>query len=269
MPCEELVCRCAQPIVELNGVSFSYAKNSVVVDVTFHVDRGKFVGLIGPNGGGKTTLIKLILGELTPDSGEVKVFGKPASLLSGKERAKIGYVPQRLQVEVNFPATALEVVLMGAYSKAGFFKSAKRFKEKALDALEQMNVKELAHKPFGELSGGQQQRVFVARALVAEPEILILDEPTLGFDTIALSNFFALLKNLQKQRCLSIVVSSHEVGLLRRYSDMLACLNRSLHWHGRAELLSDEVVQKAYFCEFSDYVSSHKELHEAIDKLRH
>lgn len=249
-------------------MSFSYAKAPVVVNVTFHVDGGKFVGLIGPNGGGKTTLIKLILGELTPDSGVVKVFGKLAHLMNGKERTKIGYVPQKFQVDTSFPATALEIVLMGAYSKAGFFRSAKKFKNRALDAFEQMDIKDLAHKPFGELSGGQQQRVFVARALVAEPEILILDEPTLGFDTVALNNFFALLKNLQKERCLSIVVASHEVGLLRRYSDMLACLNRSMHWHGKTELMSDEVVQQAYFCEFSDYVSSHKELHEAIDKAR-
>jgi len=252
--------------IEVKDVGFAYAEQPVLKGVSFDINAGEFVGLIGPNGGGKTTLIRLMLGELTPDSGEVNVFGTPAHALGWRERSRIGYVPQKAQVDLKFPASALEVVLMGAYSRAGLFRSARRFKAQALDALEQVGTKDLADEPIGELSGGQQQRVLVARALVSEPDILIMDEPTTGFDSRTLIKFFELLKRLQEERGLSIVVASHEVGLLRRYSDTLACLNRMVHWHGKTDRISDELVREAYTCEFADYLSARSEFDEVKPK---
>jgi len=249
-----------KPVIDLRQVSFSYGSRPAVLEaVDFKVTDGEFLGLIGPNGGGKTTLLKLVLGLLRPHSGEVLVLGRHAIAL-GQERRLLGYVPQDTGISKHFPATVLDVALMGTYANLGLLRWPGRMeREAAREALRQTGLEGLEHGLAGKLSGGQQQRLAIARALVSQPRLLLLDEPTSGLDTGGQSQLFALLQRLREQHKLTVVMVSHDVTALAHYADQVACLNRTIHWHDRSEMLSEAVLRKVYACELDAFFIQHRQ----------
>jgi zinc transport system ATP-binding protein len=181
----------------------------------------------------------------------VVVFGQEAQRL-GRERRRVGYVPQRERAAINFPATALDTVVMGSFSALGYGRRVgRREREAAMRILELMGIPHVANKPLRQLSGGQQQRVFVARALVSRPELLLVDEPTVGMDVGGQESFFAELKALQTEMGLTVVMATHDMDHVRDVAGWLACVSRQVHWHGPAEDLTDEQFHTA--CELGAY----------------
>jgi zinc transport system ATP-binding protein len=238
-------------IVQVEHADFSWDGNEVLHDCNLEVRAGQFLGLLGPNGGGKTTLIRLILGELVPDQGRVLVFGREAHRL-GPERRLIGYVPQRERAEVNFPATALDTVVMGTFSGLGFGRRVHRAqREAARRILELMGIPDVADQPLRQLSSGQQQRVFVARALVNRPELLLVDEPTVGMDVGGQESFFEELHALQEEMRMTVIMATHDIDHIRHVAGWLACVSRQIYWHGPSEELTKDELHVA--CELGAY----------------
>lgn len=224
------------PAIELNHVYFHYdSTKPVLEDIHFTMNQGEFLGIVGPNGSGKSTLIKLLLGLLTPNRGEVKLFGK--RLQEFRDWSQIGYVSQKANsFNTAFPATVFEVVSTGLYGKMGLFRwLGKKEKSRIIRAIEMVGLKEYAHQEIGKLSGGQQQRTFIARALVSNPRILILDEPTVGVDTESVTRFFELIEHLHQHVGVSILLVSHDIGAITNRVDKIACLNKKLFFHGHAD----------------------------------
>jgi len=219
-------------IIECTDVNFRYEQSTVLEDISLEVKEGEFWALIGPNGSGKSTLINIILGLLKADQGTVKLFGQNVD--SFKQRERIGYVSQKSNsFNSGFPATVLEVVKSGLTRKAGLFKSfSKHDEQKALDALRIVKMEDFASQNIGELSGGQQQRVFIARALVGEPDLLIMDEPTVGIDQKNVASFYSMLNELNREHGIAILLVTHEIDLVTELATHVACLNRSIHFHG-------------------------------------
>ncbi len=217
-------------ILKITNVSFSYGEVPVLRDVNLDVKERDFLGIIGPNGGGKTTLLKLILGLLEPDSGKIELFGQTPQ--AGREFT--GYVPQFLQFDRDFPITVLEVVLVSFWNvkKIGF-RYSKSEKEKALAALRLVGMEQYARTQIGALSGGQIQRVFIARALALEPKLLILDEPLASIDPVWQTEFYKLLHSLNKET--TIILVTHDVGVISTYVDQIACVNQTIHFHGSTD----------------------------------
>lgn len=232
-----------QPIVEIVDLSFSYSGQEVLSAVNFAVYSGDFVAIIGPNGGGKTTLMKLVLGLLQPTGGTIRVGGK----VPGRGGAVIGYVPQTINHNHNFPASALDVVLMGRHSpeKRWNLFYGRDDRVAALRALERMEMDTYAERKITDLSGGQRQRVLIARALVTEPDLLVLDEPTASIDTKGQTVFFNLLKTLNKD--LTILVVSHDLLVVSSYAKSIACVNKRLHYHNIVGSTS-ELMNAFYSC---------------------
>lgn len=227
-------------IVEITDLDFAYDGEAILKDVNLTIRLKDFVAIIGPNGGGKTTLLKLILGLLAPVRGTVCVDGK-----SPQEASPcIGYVPQNVHTNSNFPITAIDVVLMGKLNpKKHLSRRATADRRDALEALERMEMADYADKKIGMLSGGQRQRVFIARALVAQPKLLILDEPTASIDTKGQGDFYRLLNELNKD--ITILVVSHDLLVISRYVKSVACVNKKLHYHDRAEI-TGEMLETMY-----------------------
>ncbi|RXT13543.1 metal ABC transporter ATP-binding protein [Ammoniphilus sp. CFH 90114] len=221
-----------QPIIQCKDIHFNYSHNEVLKDVHFIVEQGDYVGLVGPNGSGKSTLLKIILGLVQPKQGEVKLFGIPTS--SFKDWYKIGYVSQKANsFNSGFPATVYEVVSMGLYGKMGLFKRLNRqHHESIMEAIEQVGLSSLADRNIGKLSGGQQQRAFIARALVSKPSLLILDEPTVGVDTESVDRFYHLLAKLHQEHQLTLLMVTHDIGMMTHHVNKVACLNKRIHFHG-------------------------------------
>ncbi len=231
-------------IVELNNIYFSYSTEEVVKNVTLKIHKGDYVGIVGPNGGGKTTLLKLMLGLLRPDGGVIKFFG--TDIKEFKEWSRIGYVPQNTHVEMNFPVTAEEMVAMGRYGKRGLFRfPTKEDKRKTLEALKQVDMIDYKDRQIHDLSGGQQQRVFIARALASEPEIIFLDEPTVGVDVKTQKQFYTLLRKLNKDLELTLVLVTHELDVVAHEATELGYINRTLEYYGEPE----EFLKGKYFHE--------------------
>ncbi|HWI61843.1 MAG TPA: metal ABC transporter ATP-binding protein [Symbiobacteriaceae bacterium] len=221
------------PLVQLADVSFGYGGDPVLDGVDLNVNRGDYLGLIGPNGSGKTTLLKLILGTLAaPKRGEIRLFGVNAR--DFRERWKIGYVAQKAaSFNSGFPATVEEVVMTGLAARRGLWRLfTGEDKKAARTALEKVGMVSFKDRLIGRLSGGQQQRVFIARALVSRPELLILDEPTVGVDVQAENQFYELIRELRAQMGLTVVLVSHDIGAVAHEVTSLACLNRRLFYHG-------------------------------------
>ncbi len=221
-----------EPIVTMNNIRFSYENKIILDNINFEIVKGKFMGLIGPNGGGKTTLIKLMLGLLKPDKGSIKLFNQPID--SFNERNKIGFVSQKANsFNPGFPATVFEVVSTGLTAKIGYFKFLnKKHKAKILHAIELVDMLEYAYENIGNLSGGQQQRIFIARTLVNEPELLILDEPTVGIDQENVKRFYDLLHKLNQEQEITMLLVTHDTGIMTEYVTDIVCLNKTLHFHG-------------------------------------
>ncbi len=239
----------AEPIsiISLKDICVHLGEKDVLHDINRDIEEGSFVGLIGPNGGGKTTLLKVILGLMEPTRGRVWVYGHPPSELAGAGHS-VGYVSQRSLVDLDFPVSVLDVVLMGTYGKVGLFrKPGKECTELAMECLHLTGMSEDARRPIGRLSGGQQKRVFIARALVSQSKLLILDEPTAAVDIAAQQSFYHLLNHLRSQLSLTIIMSTHDIGAVQFHADRIACLNRALYYYGAVpEAFSKEFVEKLY-----------------------
>lgn len=250
-------------IIKINDLSFSYGNQTVLKDVNLEIKRGEFFGLIGPNGSGKSTLLKIILGLLPLQKGEVFLFGKPIHKFN--EWNNIGYVSQKASsFNTGFPATVTEVVSMGLFGKKGLFRYlSKEDKKKVDEAVNLVDLTDLKKRNIGKLSGGQQQRTFIARALVNEPKLLIMDEPTVGIDSETTKQFYNLLRKLNKEMGISIVLVSHDIAVITKQVTKIACLNRGLHFHGSpAEFeQSQEILQKTYGYEMG-LVEHHHNLEE-------
>ncbi len=217
--------------VSIENLSFAYNSTWILKDINLEVARGEFVGVIGPNGGGKTTLIKLMLGLLRPARGRIKILGRPPAEVSHR----IGYVPQDIHLNRNFPVSALDVVLMGRLSPgAGWSLRDPEAKKAALEALARMEMEPYANWRMDALSGGQRQRVFIARALVSQPELLLLDEPTASIDMEGQADFFHLLQELNSS--MTIIIVSHDLMLMATHVKSVACVNQHLHYHDAAAM---------------------------------
>ena len=229
-------------IIDIKNLSFSYNGEVVLEDVNLSIEQKDFVAIIGPNGGGKTTLVKLILGLLSPLKGTIIVDGKSPHEAS----PCIGYVPQNVHINQNFPITVMDVVLMGKLDPRQPLSSRSASNRlDALAALEHMNMAAYADKKIGMLSGGQRQRVLIARALVTKPKLLLLDEPTASIDTKGRDDLYQLLSELNQD--ITVVVVSHDLLVISRYVKSIACVNKSLHYHNQAEN-SREMLDTMFLC---------------------
>lgn len=236
-------------VIKLDHISHSYGDKPVLQDVNLEIKQGTFMGLVGPNGGGKTTLIKIILGLIEPTAGNVYLLDQPISKFHDWNR--IGFVSQKANTfNKGFPATVFEVVAMGLTAKIGYLKfMRKKHKQKVLEAIDMVDMREYAYKNIGELSGGQQQRIFIARALVSEPSLLILDEPTVGIDYKNVERFYELLHELNTKQNLTLLLVTHDTGVMTEYATNVVCLNKTLHFHGNTKeysQLSTEDLSEIY-----------------------
>ncbi len=236
------------PIIDIGGLSFSYSgEQPVLKDINLKICEGDFVGLIGPNGGGKSTLLKLIVGILQIQNGSIKLFGK--ELKDFKEWHRIGYVSQNAaHFDRRFPATVWEIVSMGRISQKGFFKSFNAEDKKMIEqSLKDVDMLEYKDRPLYQLSGGQQQRVFIARALSSNPSLLALDEPTIGIDVKVQEEFYLLLQKLRKEKNLTIILVSHDIDVIATQANIFACLNQELVFHGEPkDFIKDDYMEKLY-----------------------
>lgn len=222
-------------VAEVEHICFDYGGERVLDEVSLRVRRGDFLGIIGPNGSGKTTLLRVLLGLLRPSCGHVRLFG--IDIRGFRDWHQVGYVPQKAVVfESRFPASVLEVVISGRSGLAGLggrFAAADH--EAALNALETVGLMPYRDRPVGRLSAGQQQRVFIARALASSPALLLLDEPTVGVDIDAQEQFYSLLRRLHRDFGTTLVLVSHDISVVAEEVTQLACLNRTLVFHGSPE----------------------------------
>jgi len=214
-------------IIDIKNLSFSYQKQKVLENINLCVKEGDFLAIIGPNGGGKSTLLKLILGINSVKEGSIKIFGEKPH----KNLQKIGYVPQNTNVNTDFPIKVIEVVLMGHIgTKRPLFGYAEEEKRCALGALAQVGMEKFANEKIGSLSGGQRQRVMIARALCAHPKVLILDEPTASIDVEGQKQIYQLLKELNSY--ITIIVVSHDLSFIMQYATTVVHINKTLSFHG-------------------------------------
>jgi zinc transport system ATP-binding protein len=227
-------------VVSIEGLSFSYGEQAVLQGIDFELAAGDFVGLVGPNAGGKSTLLKLILGLLDPQTGRVRVLGRPPR----ESRRRVGYVAQHPTFPRDFPISVEQVVLMGRLgvgAMAGWYRKSDHAASRR--ALEEVEAGDLARRPIGTLSGGQLQRVLLARALVGDPDLLILDEPTANIDQRMEGDIFDLLASLRER--LTILVVSHDIAFISSYVKRVACLNRTLICH-RTDAVDSDVIKDLY-----------------------
>jgi zinc transport system ATP-binding protein len=219
-------------IIEIKNISFSYNEEVILRDINLSIHRGDYLGIVGSNGSGKTTLLRIILRLLSPKKGSIELFGQDISIF--KDWSKIGYVPQKvINFDNNFPVTVEEVVMMGRYGKLGLFKKAgKEDKQEVYKALEHVDMLSYRNRPIGDLSGGQQQRVFIARALAGNPEIIFLDEPTVGIEKDIKEKFYKLLHDLNEKLELTIVIVTHDIESMSHEAMHVACIkNHTLVFH--------------------------------------
>lgn len=232
-----------EPVVEVDGVSFAYDERPVIEDISLSIGRGELFGLVGPNGGGKTTLMKVMLGLLRPSGGSVRLFGVPAAAF--QEGHRLGYVAQHAtETEQRIPVTVREVVRMGRYPHVGLNGLTAADESLVDDALARAGIADLADMRVGHLSGGQKQRTYIARVLAAEADLLALDEPSVGIDADARDRFYDLLDDLNESG-VTIILVEHDLGLVVDRADRVACINRTIKYLGGAEafLGSDALVE--------------------------
>jgi zinc transport system ATP-binding protein len=229
-------------VIRLDHVTVSFDNDIALEDISFEVMSNDFLGIIGPNGGGKTTLLKTLLGVIKPDEGKVYIYGKPPI----KARAVMGYVPQISTFDNQYPINVHDVVLMGRINKTSLLaRYNDRDKDMAVKAMEQVGMEKYANRQIGKLSGGQVQRVLIARALASAPKILLLDEPTASIDPEFETDLYELLHELNND--LTIILVSHDIGAISRHVSSVACLNRKLYHHGHKDL-TPEVIESLYGC---------------------
>ncbi len=249
-----------ETLVKLEGVWLYLEGIPVLEDIYLSIKTNDFLGIIGPNGGGKSSLLKVILGLYTPQSGSVTFPGKRAN----EARKQISYVPQINHFDRNFPIDVMDTVLTGRLNKRGLLRKYKtEDKDIALDALLTVGMEGYRNRAIGELSGGQRQRVFIARALVSEPELLLLDEPMSGLDPDFETELYTLLDVLKEKMAIAIV--SHDVGIISGHVNAIACLNRRLHYHDGTEV-TQEMIDETFGCpmEILTHGHPHRVAHRSL-----
>ncbi|MEN8743293.1 MAG: ABC transporter ATP-binding protein [Lentimonas sp.] len=250
-------CNCethaGEPVVCFEGVSFRYGRALVIEDADFDIYKGESVCIVGPNGGGKSTLLKLMLGLLKPEKGSVHLLGASPK----RARARVGYVPQHIDFDPLFPVSALDVVLMGCLNRRGFGFRSRTDVALAMEALNKMGLTAKAKEPFASLSGGQRQAVLIARALAAQAEVLLLDEPTAHVDVAAEERLMASLKELDEN--LTLITVSHDLAFVSRSVPKVVCVNRCVHVHPTTEL-TDARIRELYGHEVSLVQHDHEHL---------
>lgn len=238
-------------VVEIDRLSYAYAGSLVLDNISFSMGEGDLLGMIGPNGAGKTTLFSCMLGLLSDYTGTIKIFGQDIRKNSDALK-KIGYIQQKKAIEQNFPATVEEIVSLGFSGKVSG--------EKIAAALETVGMAALKERRIGELSGGQQQRVLIAKAIVNNPKLLILDEPATGIDLETQNKFYALLKKLNQEEKITIIWASHDLDAVNKLASSVACINRSMFFHGKAhEFFENPDLLKAYS---ESSMQAHMHLHD-------
>ncbi|MFN8389981.1 MAG: ABC transporter ATP-binding protein [Bdellovibrionota bacterium] len=247
--------------IEITNLSLSSRGQTILEDINLSLPPGSFLGLIGPNGAGKTVLLKVILGLIQPTSGEVRIFGKPPA----EAHREISYVPQYAHFDATFPISVIDVVLMGRLGRTRYFRRySDADREKAYASLEKMDLTPLAEKQVGRLSGGQLQRVLIARALTAEPKILLLDEPTASLDSRVGTSVYQALADQAGD--MTIVLVSHDIGVISTHVKTIACLNRRMHYHESKEI-SGEVLAEVYGCPVE--LIAHGHAHRVLEEHEH
>lgn len=221
----------ATAAVSINNLSLAFRGSMVLEDISLEIAPGSFVGILGPNGAGKSTLLKVILGLIRPDTGEVFIFGQTPQKRR-EQKQIIGYLPQRPLGNPHFPVSVLDVVLMGRYGLMGVGRRpSRRDREIAVSLLDQVGMAAQMDTSIGALSGGQQQRVFIARALSAEPRLLIMDEPTISLDACGQDELYELIHTLQDRMDLTVIMVSHDIGAISDHVGDIVCLNRRVYVH--------------------------------------
>jgi zinc transport system ATP-binding protein len=245
-------------MLSVEKLSFRYNSVEVLSDISFSVDAGDYIGLVVPNGSGKTTVIKIILGLIQQEKGTVTLFGTDSSAF--RDRHKIGYLPQKpTHFNPHFPATVKEIVSLGLFSKKSFPKRITKDDEAVIyEAMEMADVLNISDALIGELSGGQQQRVLVARAVVNKPELLILDEPTTALDPDARENFFQVLNDLNRNKQVTVILITHDIASIGKYASKLLYLDKKVIFYGSFEdfCLSENMTH--YFGEFAQHLICHR-----------
>jgi zinc transport system ATP-binding protein len=231
-----------EEVVSIKDICVYYGGIPILEGINLSVTNGDFLGIIGPNGGGKTTLLKVILGLVNPSHGKVYVLGQSPE----KSRHHIGYVPQHNLFDRDFPINVRDTVLMGCNGTAGLIRRySGEDRERAEEAMKTVGMLSYQNNQIGKLSGGEQQRVFIARALVSRPKLLLLDEPTASVDPAMQTDFYELLERLKQE--ISIIMVSHDISAISIYVDKIACLNRQLFYHGSKEI-EPEILEATYKC---------------------
>jgi zinc transport system ATP-binding protein len=245
-------------LVEINRLSYAYSGNLVLSNISFTVDEGDILGIIGPNGAGKTTLFSCMLGLRDDYTGTIRILGEDIKKKNSKIFKNIGYIQQKKTVDQNFPATVEEIVSLGI-SVTG-----KNSKQKIDLALETIGLLAQKDRRVGELSGGQQQRVLIAKAMVNDPKLLILDEPATGIDLEMQNKFYSLLKKLNQENKITIIWASHDLDAVNKLATSVACINRSMFFHGQAyEFFENPDLLKAYS---ESSMQAHMHLHNHTHK---
>ncbi len=233
----------APPIIKIDKLYFAYQDNPVLENVNLEIEKGELASIVGPNGGGKTTLLKLILGLLKPAGGTLEVFGRAPE----KARRKIGYMPQHAQLDPQFPISVLDVVLMGRLDQCGKGLFSGNYPRSAAniagEVLAEVGLEGSARKSFNELSGGQRQRVLIARALCSEPELLLLDEPTANIDPCSEENLYQTLTKLNRK--MTILLVSHDLGFVSQIVKSVICVNRQVVIHPTSEI-NGNIIKEIY-----------------------
>ncbi len=230
-------------VLEVKNLSFAYSKERVLEDINLSVHEKDFLALIGPNGGGKSTLVKLILGINRLQEGSITIFGKTTN----KEISQIGYVPQNTNVNIDFPIKVIEIVMMGLKKSAFSFGYTKEERSHAMNLLKQVGIENEAQKKIGSLSGGQRQRVMIARALYNNPKILLLDEPTASIDVDGQKQIYELLKELNKK--VTVIVVSHDISVILEYATKVAHINKRVTHHDLSSLRKKFHPNANHICE--------------------
>ncbi|HAX96561.1 MAG TPA: zinc ABC transporter ATP-binding protein [Prolixibacteraceae bacterium] len=247
-----------KPLIHLNHITFSYSGTPVLEDVDLKIHENDFIGVIGPNGGGKTTLLKLILGLIKPDSGKI-YFREDLP----RHKRPIGYLPQVKHLDRKFPITVLDVVRSGSMMRPFPFQNKNDEKEAAMNLLDEAGISHISTKAIGELSGGQMQRAFLCRALISDPKVLILDEPDTFVDAHFEGELYDRLRILNEK--MAIVLVSHDVGTISMYVKTIACVNRTLHYHPSNQITMEDLA--VYNCPLQ--IITHGEIPHTVLKKHH
>ncbi len=245
-------------VLSVHDLFFQYNSTEILTNISFHLNVGDYLGFVGPNGSGKSTLIKLTLGLLQPSKGNIELFGN--DMADFADWHKVGYLPQKLNsFNPHFPATVREIVALGLLSAKRFPRRITKNDENAINnALGLVDILDIKNKLIGELSGGQQQRALIARALVNEPELLILDEPTTALDPETREKFFGTLKDLNEQKKVTLIIITHDIGTIGKYASRLLYLDKQVVFCGGFDDFCESNEMSNYFGEYSQHVICHR-----------